>query len=37
MGHGKKYRAAVAEYDRQSEYPSQDAVELVKKLRKLCF
>ena len=32
MAHGKKYRTAVAEYDRQTTYPSTEAIELVKKL-----
>ena len=32
MRGGKKYRGAVATYDKQQEYPTQDAVELVKKL-----
>lgn len=32
MAHGKKYRTAVAEYDRQTNYPTTEAIDLVKKL-----
>lgn len=32
MRGGKKYRAAVATYDKQQEYSAQEACELVKKL-----
>lgn len=37
MGHGKKYREASQQYDRNARYPARDAVELVRSLASANF